>query len=121
MSRAELGLFEDDPRSQQGADALAILDSQIKTPAQREFTWAAKDLFVPKEPWNNEPMQVATRAAVREERTFSAYRQREAWVMKSDVKGISQQEVSEGEVFMLNDSDYSLIELQRILEAQGEY
>ena len=47
MSRAELGLFEDDPRSQQGADALAILDSQIKTPAQREFTWAAKDLFVP--------------------------------------------------------------------------
>jgi hypothetical protein len=84
MNRPELGMFEDDPRSVAGAEALALLDAETNKSRYRA-EWAAKDLFVGNDSLDD-PRAVAARAAIRDERTWDAYKQREAWVLKQGVE-----------------------------------
>lgn len=85
MTHTELGMFEDDPRSQEGARALDLLNAQQST-----IKPAARDNVEIEERWglepDSDPRVVATKAAIRDERTFEAYRQREAWVMQPGVE-----------------------------------
>lgn len=88
MANVELGVFEDDPRSIAGAAALDLLDAETggthKIP--EKDNWAAEDLFVDNDPWNSDPRVVATRAAIRDERTWDSYRQSGAWLMRPGVE-----------------------------------
>lgn len=86
MSQVELGMFEDDYRSQAGAEALALLDAQMQAShpsPKRETSWASSEYM---DGLDNDPMTVAARAAVRAERTFDAYRQSGAWTMQEGVE-----------------------------------
>jgi hypothetical protein len=80
MTLLELGLFEDDPRSQEGAQAINWLISQEPTTNQESNNQRLT------ERWGLEPdldpRVVATKAAVIEEQTVDAYMHREAWVMQ---------------------------------------
>jgi hypothetical protein len=88
MTRKELGMFEDDPRSVAGANAINELMRQMSQEAQRSsqrtvanssnnIDWETRWGLDP----DSDPRVVATRAAIEAERTFDAYSTREAWTM----------------------------------------
>ena len=85
MTKQELGMFEDNPRSQAGAEALEELEAQLPV-----ITSVTRDNVILGEKWGLEPdldpRVVATQAAERYERTFEAYRQGGAWTMKAGVE-----------------------------------
>lgn len=75
-SKIELGNFEGDPRSEAGAQAIALLNAQTKSSSQPnpsigDVRWG----LVP----DLDPRVVATRAMVREERRFDSFSQRTIW------------------------------------------
>lgn len=73
MTEQNLGVWEEDPRSVAGARALATMSSQHET-AKTEKWGLEPDL---------DPRVVATNAAIRDERTWDAYRQSGAWTMQA--------------------------------------
>ena len=66
MTKQELGVFEDDHRSQAGADALALLDARMhaEKTLKKEVSWASSEYM---DDIDDDPKAVSARAA-------SAYR-----------------------------------------------
>jgi len=93
MSKYELGIFEDDPRSQAGAEALSLLDvlennsAELKSKDSSENIKTKHGLIPSESHWgldpNSDPRTLATRATVRDERRFESYRQSGAWSMEA--------------------------------------
>jgi hypothetical protein len=77
MSEEKYGYLAEDPRSVAGLVALEVLGPDVSGHEARPFfEFDAYD----------DPRELATMAAIRDERSFEAYRQREAWVLRPGVE-----------------------------------
>lgn len=76
----KLGVFEEDPASRAGADALELLEAQMQADNKaKNVSWASSEYM---DDIDDDPKAVSTRAAIKQERTFDAYRQGGAWNMQ---------------------------------------